>query len=256
MSRSDKTALPSVFIGSSSEGLEIARHLQADLENTGLCTVIRWDQGVFHASSYTIPRLAQEASEADFAVLIATADDIVQSRGVERAAARDNIYFELGLFIGTLGLDRTYLLSASRSLQLPSDLQGLTWLPYRARDDQNTRAAVNDATIGITARIRTLGRRSAPAATSLSSGMGHREALITEIARICSDAEAQGWLVKTNTETVLRLRSPRGQTLAFTLGEPAQSRNELRDFASQLRTHGLRVSRSVRRPVSESPIPV
>jgi predicted nucleotide-binding protein len=256
VSRSDNRALPSVFIGSSSEGLEIARHLQADLENTRLCTVIRWDQGVFHASSYTIPRLAQEASKADFAVLIATADDIVQSRGVERPAARDNIYFELGLFIGTLGLDRTYLMSASPNLQLPSDLQGLTWLPYRARDDQNTRAAVNEATLGITGRISTLGRRSASAAMSLSDPVGHRQALVTEISRICSDAEAQGWVVKSNTATVLRLRSPRGRTLTFTVGEPSQSRDQLREFASQLRTHGLRVSRSVRRPVAESPIQV
>lgn len=246
-----------MFIGSSTEGLDIARNLQADLEHTGRCSVIRWDQGIFEASSYTIPRLAKAATEADFAVLIATADDIVESRGIQRAAARDNVYFELGLFIGALGLERTYLMSASPNLELPSDLQGLTYLPYREREDGNQRAAVNDATIGIMAHVDARGPRDrSSAVTASSSPVGHRQALAEEILRICSDAEAQGWTVKSNTATVLRLRSPKGRTFAFTPGEPSQSRDDLREFTSKLRANGLRVSRSVRRPVSESPIPV
>ncbi|PZF32072.1 nucleotide-binding protein [Curtobacterium sp. MCPF17_051] len=252
-----KIEAPSVFIGSSSEGLEIARHLQADLEQSGVCSVVRWDQGIFQASSYAIPQLESAARSVDFAVLIATADDVVQSRGLERAAARDNIYFELGLFIGALGLERTYVVSASRSLQLPTDLSGLTWLPYRERADGNIRAGLNDATLGITNRARELGRRAGRKvrADSHASG-GHRQALAEEIAQICADAEAQGWVVRTNSSTVLRVRSPKGRSFAFTFGEPASSRQEIRGFASQLRANGLRVSRSVRRPVDESPIPL
>lgn len=246
-----------MFIGSSSEGLDIARHLQSDLSGTGRCSVVRWDQGIFEASSYTIPQLEQAAQDVDFAVLIATADDIVQSRGIERAAARDNIYFELGLFIGALGLDRTYVMAASPNLQLPSDLQGLTWLPYRQQEDDNIRAAVNDATLGIMARVRKLGPRGRSSPAIAPGGIvGHRQALAAEITQICLDAEAQGWTVKSNTSTVLRLRSPKGRTFAFTLGDATRSREELRAFTSQLRANGLRVSRSVRRPVSESPISV
>ena len=173
-----------------------------------------------------------------------------------RPAARDNVYFELGLFIGALGLDRTYIMSASPNLQLPSDLQGLMWLPYREREDDNVRAAVNDATLQIMARVETLGRTNNASPLGPSTLGGERRALAVEIAQICSDAEAQGWTVKSNTGTVLRLRSPKGKTHAFTIGEASRSREELRDFASKLRANGLRVSRSVRRPVSESPIEV
>jgi hypothetical protein len=63
----------------------------------------------------------------------------------------------LGLFIGALGLDRTYLMSASPDLHLHSDLQGLTWLPYRKREDDNMREAVNGATLGIMARPGLIG---------------------------------------------------------------------------------------------------
>jgi predicted nucleotide-binding protein len=256
MSTAGSERLPSVFIGSSTEGLDIARHLQSDLESTGRCIVSRWDQGIFEPSSYTIPQLAHAASEADFAVLIATADDILQSRGVQRAVARDNVYFELGLFIGALGLSRTYIMAAAPNLHLPSDLQGLTYLPYRDRDDKNIRAAVNDATIQITARVAKHGPRNRVADGSLAGSAGSRHALSEEIAQICSDAKAQGWLIKSNSSTVLRLRSPRGRNFTLPLAESARSREDLRLFAAQLRANGLRVSQSVRRPMAESPIQV
>lgn len=42
MSASSK---PALFLGSSSEGREVARNLQAELGDA--CEVVRWDQGVF-----------------------------------------------------------------------------------------------------------------------------------------------------------------------------------------------------------------
>jgi hypothetical protein len=38
-----------------------------------------------------------------FAVLIITPDDVVSSRDIEAQAPRDNVMFELGLFMGRLG---------------------------------------------------------------------------------------------------------------------------------------------------------
>ncbi|MGO4104696.1 nucleotide-binding protein [Leifsonia sp. YAF41] len=252
-----RVTLPSVFIGTSSEGLDIGRHLQQALEGTRACTVTRWDQGVFEASNYTMESLTKAAKQADFAVLIATADDTVESRGDLRAVARDNVIFELGLFIGALGRERTYIVAdRTRDLQLPSDLQGLTWLPYEPREDGNQSAAVNNAVLGITARIRSLGPR-----TSFQSGSPSREsqdqrhALDIEIERVCSAARAQGWRVKTNSDTALRLQNRTGLRFTFPIGESAASRVAFRSFAAQLRANGLRISQSVRRPVGDAPLP-
>jgi hypothetical protein len=254
--KTDKDAgLPSVFIGSSSEGLEIGRYLQQALEQTKLCTVTRWDQGVFQASSYTMESLTDAAQRADFAVLIATGDDTVSSRGESRAVVRDNVIFELGLFIGALGRTRTYIVAdKTQPFDLPSDLHGLTWLPYSRRHDNNQRAAVNDAALGITERIRELGsRRPRGDRFAPQQASDQRRMLDIEIERICSAARAQGWRVKTNSDTTLRLQSRSGKRFTLPLGEPMSSREDIRRFAAQLRADGLRVSQSVRRPVADSP---
>lgn len=244
--------LPIVFIGSSTEGLEIGRYLQLVLEEAGECVVTRWDQGVFTASSYTMESLTQAAKGADFAILVATADDTVESRGASRPMVRDNVIFELGLFIGALGRERTYIVADRDSdLQLPTDLAGITWLPYKRRADGNQRAAVNGAAIAITERVRHLGRRETSDARKPTRGV--LQELETEIERICVSAVAQGWRIKTNSETTLRLQTPTGRRFTFSIGEPSASRTALRTFAADLRANGLRVSQSVRRPVTEAP---
>ena len=90
-----------------------------------------WDQGVFFAGGYSLEALEKVVSESDFAVAIAQADDIVDSRGSSYPTLRDNVLFELGLFMGRLTRYRTILVhSRATGLKLPSDLQGLTLLAY------------------------------------------------------------------------------------------------------------------------------
>ena len=131
---------PRLFLGSSSEGREVARNLQAELGD--ICQVVRWDQSVFEPGGYTLDSLIAVAASIDFAVLIATPDDTTVSRGESKPSARDNIVLEFGLFAGALGRDRTYLL-ATGEIKLPTDVLGLTRLPYRA--GPSVRAAVNEA---------------------------------------------------------------------------------------------------------------
>ena len=251
----NQSGLPHVFIGSSTEGLEIGRHLQLDLERTGTCIVTRWDQGVFQASTYTIHRLEEAARRADFAILIATADDTVTTRGESQNVARDNVIFELGLFIGSLGLERTFIVAdRTEDLQLPSDLAGLTWLPYANRQDGNVGAAVNEAVLGATSRIKALGKRGSGGGVSPLGNSGVERPLDAEIERICSAALAQGWRVRTNSGSTLRLQDRSGRKFTFSIGEADSSREQLRSFAADLRANGLRVSRSVRQPVEDSPL--
>ena len=112
---------PSVrlFIGSSAEGHAVARNLQAELEAMSVCEVERWDQNVFEPSGYALDSLLEVAARVDFAVLVASPDDVSVSREVESPSVRDNVILEFGLFAGALGRERTYLLATGdRSLNL------------------------------------------------------------------------------------------------------------------------------------------
>src|SRR5690349_11927339 len=91
---------PSVFIGSSSEGLKIARAVQANLDDAAETTL--WSQGVFGLSEGTLESLVDRSQDFDFAILVLTPDDLIESRTRRAAAPRDNVLFELGLFTGCL----------------------------------------------------------------------------------------------------------------------------------------------------------
>ncbi|WGY03334.1 nucleotide-binding protein [Nocardioides sp. QY071] len=148
-----------VFIGSSAEGLEIARNLQEQLERVSGCEVDLWEH-VFEPSGYALTSLIAVAAKVDFAVLVATPDDTTISRGVAQESVRDNIILEFGLFAGALGLERTYLLSTGNTVKLPSDVFGLTRLTYRKRTDGSIPAALNSAVLSLKSQLDTLGART------------------------------------------------------------------------------------------------
>lgn len=249
--------LPTVFIGSSTEAKRVANYLKDGLDHSGDCgEVTVWTQGVFGVSEYVLDDLAQQAGAADFAVLVVTPDDVVSSRGTDSPAPRDNVIFEAGLFMGALGRRRTFLVVEGR-LRLPSDLAGLTWVPYISPANGNYSAAMNSPVLRITEQIRKQGHRGS---TEPLPAVTHRIAmdaddrakmLMAELDLLCSNAEAQGWAVKTNSATTVRLVSPRGHrhTLSRHLEDPGQDRIDLRRFARELRADGLRVNRSLRQAV-------
>jgi len=192
-----------VLIGSSSEGKGVARALQAEL--LADCEVVLWNQGVYEPSSFTLESLITEAHRSDFAVLVATPDDMRGSRGQTTAVPRDNVILEFGLFAGVLGRDRTYVLATDGAL-LPTDALGLTRLTYHQHE--NLRAALAVAAEEVRGRIGRLGQRDAQAASSHDAAEG--SALAEELAKLAENAAAQGWVVK-DTKTTLRLTSPRGK---------------------------------------------
>lgn len=150
---------PYLFIGSSTEGLPIARALQAELDED--CEPLVWQQNFFEPTETTIEALRDKAQNFDFAVLVLTPDDSVIIRNVENAAGRDNVLLEVGLFLGVLGLRRVFLVHPrNQGLHLPSDLAGVTCLTYRSdRRDQNLRAAIGPAATAIRNRISAEGLR-------------------------------------------------------------------------------------------------
>jgi hypothetical protein len=149
-------ARPSVFVGSSSEHIEIANTVQELLSRDAEVTV--WEHA-FDLGAGTLESLEKDLDRHDFAVLILAPDDVAISRNVEMDAPRDNVLFELGLFIGRLGRDRAYYLFDSEiKVKLPSDLAGITGASYtRGRD---WRAALGPACNQIRRRLTELGPRS------------------------------------------------------------------------------------------------
>ncbi|MFN3582474.1 nucleotide-binding protein [Phenylobacterium sp.] len=150
-------ARPSLFIGSSVEGLDIAYCLQEALEFDAEPTV--WSQGVFRPTAATLSDLLRVARTTDFAAFVFSPDDIRIMRDPQSATIRDNVVFELGLMIGARGPERCFFLMRSDAkMALPTDLIGLTGLTYvSARRDGNLVAALGPAANKIRRTVRELG---------------------------------------------------------------------------------------------------
>ena len=93
--------LPSIFIGSSVEGLDVAREVELQLQFDAITTI--WKDGVFGLGTGTLEALMNALDQFDFAVMILSPDDMTESRDQSYAFPRDNVLFELGLFMGRLG---------------------------------------------------------------------------------------------------------------------------------------------------------
>ena len=120
-----------VFIISSVESLEVARIVQNSFAHDNFLPVL-WTDGVFRVASYPMQSLIDEVTDSDFAIAIAHGDDTSSIRGKEWPVPRDNVIFELGLFMGHLGKDRAILMEPrDDGVKLPSDMTGITTIPYR-----------------------------------------------------------------------------------------------------------------------------
>jgi CRP/FNR family cyclic AMP-dependent transcriptional regulator len=125
---------PVIFIGSSSgRGIKVAEHIGRYLSRRPFVSRL-WSKGVFECSKTTIEDLMRLTGEVDFAVLVLTGDDVTSSRGKKKPSPRDNVIFELGLFMGALDRVRTYIVAPkSAALKIPTDLLGVTYLPFSNR---------------------------------------------------------------------------------------------------------------------------
>lgn len=146
-----------VFIISSVESLEVARIIQNAFAYDPFTTVI-WTDGVFKIANYTLQSLEDEVDNSDFAIAIAHADDMTEFRGKAWPTPRDNVVFELGLFMGRLGKARAILMEPrDEGVKLPSDLAGITTIPYRFIKGKDAAAVMGPACNVLRDYIRRLG---------------------------------------------------------------------------------------------------
>lgn len=149
---------PVVFIGSSVGGLPVAQALQLNLDR--VAEVILWSQGVFGLSEGTLESLVGQVGNFDFAVLVLTPDDLTLSRGGESPSPRDNVLFELGLFMGGLGRSRTFIVyDRTAGLKLPSDLAGVTPATYQPPAAGSLQSALGAPSTSIQSAIENQGAR-------------------------------------------------------------------------------------------------
>ena len=150
-----------VFIASSSEGLEVAKAIRGLLlqELGEKAEVTIWTRE-FELSAAYIESLERVSHESDFAVIVITPDDVTISRKAKKLAPRDNVVFELGLFIGSLGRERCFLVHEQRQdLKLPTDLLGVKAATFRSSEAGGLRAALDAQAFLISERITKLDRR-------------------------------------------------------------------------------------------------
>jgi len=122
-----------IFVGSSSESLEIAKAIAQELARKDYIPLRWWNE--FPAGSITIDRLLEVACEVDGAVFVLKGDDKAWYRGQGTVLPRDNVILEYGLFVSQLGRQRTLILKDD-SAKLPTDVHAVGY--ERLIDDKAT----------------------------------------------------------------------------------------------------------------------
>lgn len=120
-----------LFIGSSSEGKSIAKKVEEKVnkECGEWIKCMPWyDNDCFTLNKSTLENLSSMTLICDYAILIASKDDITSKRRCIKRSIRDNVIFEYGLFSGSIGISKTFLL-IDKDVHIPSDIKGIT-LPY------------------------------------------------------------------------------------------------------------------------------
>jgi hypothetical protein len=157
-------AKPKIFIASSGRTLEIARQLRAQL-NADYCEPEVWTEVSQRKMGHFILEVLKEATrEYDFAVIILSRDDVMVTttddtgETHDKRKARDNCVFEAGLFIGATGESRCLLLTSVAETDLPSDLRGIIYQPFKEpkdlTDSDECRKAIVTAATRIESEVR------------------------------------------------------------------------------------------------------
>lgn len=149
---------PRLFIGSASESVKVANEIQRGLTNCTLPEV--WTQTEFKLSTSTLSSLLRASVGYDFGVFVLSADDesLIRDRLVH--TTRGNVIFELGLFLGALGPDRTFFVlpTGKARPETLSDILGITATTYDPQHfATNPAAALGSACTAIESAVQRAG---------------------------------------------------------------------------------------------------
>jgi len=120
-----------LFVGSSSESKPVVEALSSALQDE--YEVVPWfNDEVFDAGSTALRDLLRAAEESHLGIFVYAPDDRLVIRGAGKSIPRDNVLFELGMFMSKLGPRGCFPLVANDvpDLRVLSDLDGLTTLRF------------------------------------------------------------------------------------------------------------------------------
>ncbi|WP_439881655.1 CBASS system CD-NTase-associated NAD(+) hydrolase Cap12 [Pontibacter sp. MBLB2868] len=133
-----------IFIGSSSEEAGLAETAKTILEKDFDVVIWNdnvWDTAVFKINQNFLNDLLKASLRFDFGLLLGTKDDKVTYRGNEVLQPRDNVLFELGLFMGRLGLNKCAFV-VDKELKILSDITGISLARFSEGDNDSFVAAI------------------------------------------------------------------------------------------------------------------
>jgi predicted nucleotide-binding protein len=95
--------------------------------------IVVWTQGIFELAKSHLESLLEALEDTEFGLFIFGPDDLTRIRSTEVRTTRDNVVFELGLFIGRLGRDCSFILmpKGSADFHLPTDLLGISTATFQ-----------------------------------------------------------------------------------------------------------------------------
>lgn len=165
---------PQIFIGSSKESLPVLEIISDSIKDISI--VVTWtDQDKFRRpGTFFLDSLINAANCFDIAILVLGKDDVILSRNKQMPAPRDNVIFELGLFMSVLDRERTLIVSPrvwKEKLKILSDLTGLNLAEYdRPRKRSDLPTALKPVIDHLREQIQSLNLRArqyAPAGVSM-----------------------------------------------------------------------------------------
>jgi len=143
-----------LFVASSKESSGVADAINRNLDAFADITV--WKNWAFPSLESTLTGLQDAMENHYFGIFVATPDDLSTIRGQELRVVRDNVIFELGLFIGRYGPAHCFVVCPrGAGTHLPSDILGATVSYYDGeRFKRAPEATMNAVTSGIQFAMR------------------------------------------------------------------------------------------------------
>ena len=99
------------------------------LIKVGLNPIILSQQG--NAGDTIIEKIERYGNDVGAAIILFTPDDVGKAKTETKLKdrARQNVVYEAGFFMGTLGRRRTIAVVPSKDIELPNDLSGIVYIP-------------------------------------------------------------------------------------------------------------------------------
>ncbi|MEK0336648.1 MAG: nucleotide-binding protein [Nitrosopumilus sp.] len=134
ISSKELTQTPRVFIGSSksTEAVRIADCVHIALEELGLNPSV-WTDNIFEPTKTNIENLVGFLDTYKASVFVFHPEDTIIINESSKFTVRDNVLFELGLFIGRLGREKVFIFHPSsnfKAIRIATDLFGVTLVLY------------------------------------------------------------------------------------------------------------------------------